>query len=218
MALPELPVTLEQVRAALARPLPGLPVQMRMAPRPQSRPGSEHILDPDLNCRWAAVLALVYPCDGELCLVLTRRTESLASHRGQIALPGGSREDGEDDVRTALREAQEELGIDPASVEILGQLSRLYIPASNFCMRPVVGYAPRRPVFEPSPDEVAEVIEEPLAHLLDARIRLAETWQLRGQPVQVPFYRIGSHKVWGATAMVLCELIALLAEDGETGR
>lgn len=208
MTVPTEKPTLEQLRAALARPLLGLPAQARMAPQP--RPGTERILDPTLDCREAAVLVLFYPNDHDLYLVLTRRTDTVVSHQGQVSLPGGSRETGETAAETALREAWEELRVDPGQVEILAELSRLYIPPSNFCVQPVVGYTPVRPAFRPEAAEVAEVIEEPLSHLLDASTCASENWSLRGQQVSVPFYRIGSHKVWGATAMMLCELVALI--------
>jgi 8-oxo-dGTP pyrophosphatase MutT (NUDIX family) len=207
----DLPLTLDQVSAALQRPLPGLSAQMRMSPQP--RPGSERILDPFLDCRRAGVLLLLYPGADGLCLVLTRRTESVQSHQGQISLPGGSLEPGETAVEAAVREANEEVSVDRGALTILGQLSPLYIPPSGFCIYPVVAYAARRPAFVPSDIEVAEVIEEPLDHLLDSATCAEEIRQLRGQAVRVPFYRIGAHKVWGATAMVLCEFVALLSGD-----
>lgn len=207
-------LTLAQVRAALAQPLPGLAAQLRMSPRP--RPGTERILDPQLDCRRAGVLVLIYPRDGELYLVLTRRTESVDNHRGQISFPGGSLEPAEDAEAAALREAQEELGITPDAVEVLAALSPLYIPNSRFCIYPTVAYAAARPAFVPNPQEVAEVIEVPLALLLEKGIRREETWEIHGAAVQVPFYAVGPHKVWGATAMVLSELVALLqTADGQ---
>ncbi len=123
---------------------------------------------------------------------------------------------GEDAIAAALREAQEELGVDPAGLTVLGRLSPLYIPPSDFCIYPVVAYAGERPVFVPSPHEVAEVLEVPLAHLLSPATRCEEVWDIRGTPVRVPYYAFGEHKVWGATAMVLCEFLALLtgAADG----
>jgi 8-oxo-dGTP pyrophosphatase MutT (NUDIX family) len=205
-----------KLRNTLARRLPGLPVQMGMSPAP--RPGTERILDPHLDCRRAGVLVLLYPHDAgaPLHLVLTRRSNSVESHRGQISFPGGSMEPGEDAIGAALREAQEELEVDPASLTLLGQLSPLYIPPSDFCVYPVVAYAAARPAFVPSPHEVAEVLEVPLAHLLSPATRCEEVWDIRGAPVRVPYYAFGEHKVWGATAMVLCEFLALLtgAADG----
>ncbi len=211
MTSPDTTISPDLLRAALRRPLLGLPAQMRMAPQP--RPGSERILDPNLDCRRAAVLALFYPCDRDLCLVLTRRSDALPDHSGQISLPGGTIEAGESVEQAALRETWEELGVDPGQVEVLGRLSRLYIPPSNFCIEPVVGYTAQHPTFRAETVEVAEVIEEPLAHLLHTGTCTSEVWQLRGQSVNVPFYRIGAHKVWGATAMVLCELLALIGQE-----
>jgi 8-oxo-dGTP pyrophosphatase MutT (NUDIX family) len=203
-------IAIDQVRAALRRPLPGLAAQVRMSPQP--RPGTERILDAALDCRQAGVLLLLYPLNGELALVLTRRTESVQSHQGQISLPGGSLEPGETPAEAAVREAYEEVAVDPATVEILGQLTPLYVPPSGFCIYPIVAYTAQRPAFVPFDGEVAEIIEEPLAHLVSSDSPAEEVWQLRGQPVSVPFYRIGTHKVWGATAMVLCEFVALLTD------
>jgi 8-oxo-dGTP pyrophosphatase MutT (NUDIX family) len=228
-----------RLAAALRRPLPGLPVQMGMAPQP--RPGSERILDPGLDCRRAGVLVLLYPCAApldqlktlpsdpstgsglwsretsadDLCLVLTRRTDAVDNHRGQISFPGGRMEPGEDHATAALREGWEELAIDPAAVEVLGALSPLYIPHSGFCIYPTVAYTSARPAFVPNAAEVAEVLEARLAHLLNPATRCEETWEIRGAAARVPFYAVGPHKVWGATAMVLCELLALLRNADE---
>jgi 8-oxo-dGTP pyrophosphatase MutT (NUDIX family) len=117
---------------------------------------------------------------------------------------------GEDARAAARREALEELGINPSSFEIIGELSPLYIPPSGFCVYPIVAYAPQPPPFAPSEEEVAEVIEVPVAHLLAPATRCEEIWDLRGSPILVPYYAVGPHKVWGATAMMLCELLSLL--------
>jgi 8-oxo-dGTP pyrophosphatase MutT (NUDIX family) len=201
---------LSRLSAALDRPLPGLAAQMGMAPIP--RPGTDRILDPTLNCRRAGVLVLLYPRDGDLSLVLTRRTDEVDTHRGQISLPGGSMDPGEDAASAALREAWEELAVDTTHVEVLGELSPLYIPPSSFCIYPVVAHAAERPNFVPNAGEVAEVLEVSLAHLLDPATRGEEIWPIRGADVRVPFYRVGHHKVWGATAMVLCEFLELIRE------
>lgn len=211
----EYPPLIRRLREALARPLPGLPAQMGMAPYP--RPGADRILDPYLDCRRAAVLVLFYPAsDRDLRIVLTRRTDRLESHSGQISFPGGSMDPGEDARAAARREALEELGVDPASFDVIGELSPLYIPPSGFCVYPVVAYAPEPPPFAPSEEEVAEVLEVPVSHLLAPATRCEETWDLRGAPVLVPYYAVGPHKVWGATAMMICELLSLLDGSDES--
>jgi 8-oxo-dGTP pyrophosphatase MutT (NUDIX family) len=203
-----------QLQTALARPLPGLPAQLVMSPVP--RPGAERILDPELDCRRAGVLVLLYPCGDALCVALTRRTDRVENHRGQISFPGGSLDPGETAEQAALREAWEELGVNPDALRVLGHLSPLYIPHTDFCVYPTVAVAAARPPFAPNPDEVAEVIEAPLTHLLEPATRCEEVWELRGAPVNVPFYMVGAHKVWGATAMMLCELLALMQTEEET--
>jgi 8-oxo-dGTP pyrophosphatase MutT (NUDIX family) len=207
-------MTLDEVRHALLQPMPGLPAHLRMSP-----PG--RLIAPPASAipRDAGVLLLLYPFKGDLHFVLTRRTDRLGNHSGQISFPGGRREPGDVDlVATALREAQEELGIDPAGVEILSTLSELYVPPSNFVIHPVVAYAQARPAFMPQADEVAEVIEAPLAQLLDPTVKCVVARplvSLNGQVVDAPAYRLAGHDVWGATAMVLSEFEILLRNTTE---
>jgi 8-oxo-dGTP pyrophosphatase MutT (NUDIX family) len=177
-----------------------------MAPRPRPlRP------PPGVEPRQAGVLLLLYPIHNVLHLVLTVRTTVLNHHRGQISLPGGGWE-GEDSSyqETALREAREEIGVVTAGLELLGPLTPLYIPPSNNVIHPFVAYTPQRPTFDPDPTEVAELLEVPLPLLLDPATRREEDWIWRGAPLHVPFYAVGQHKVWGATAIVLAEFLALL--------
>lgn len=204
-------LTLKQIKASLSRPLPGLAAQARMAPlpRPLRPPTPQH------RPRQGGVLLLLYPNggNGELHLVLTRRSDSVGNHKGQISLPGGSVDPGDPStVHTALREACEELAVCAGDLQPLGDLTPLYIPPSDFCIHPHVAYLSRRPQFRPQPDEVAELLEVPISHFLDERNIVAEDWELRGQIVRVPFFDVYGHKVWGATAMVLAEFAALLEE------
>ncbi|MBC7235698.1 MAG: CoA pyrophosphatase, partial [Chloroflexi bacterium] len=162
----------------------------------------------------AAVLLLLYPQDGRLFFPLTKRTERVANHKGQISLPGGALEEGDRTLwDTALREAYEEVGVDPGAVEYIGQLTPLYIPASHYTVTPFVGYAPFKPLFVARAEEVAEIIEMPLDLLLDAEAKGKETRMMQGRLTQVPYYAYRGHVIWGATAMILAELETLLHEE-----
>ena len=203
-------MTVEQiaarVRQALAGPLPGIEAQRLMAPRP--RPGWGHPAAPD-NRRRAAALLLVYPGDGA-SIVLTIRSGALLHHSGQVSLPGGAVSDGESVAEAALREAREEINVDPASVRVQGVLTPLDIPISGFLLHPVVGTTSHRPDFVPAAGEVEHVLEVPVQQLLDPA-RLGFDRRLRdGVHYDVPFFGVAGQVVWGATAMVLAEFLWLL--------
>ena len=170
---------------------------------------------PGATPRPAAALLLLYPQDGELYVPLTVRTGHLPTHKGQVALPGGSI-DPEDDgpASTALREAAEELGIPPASVEVLGTLRSFYIQPSNFMLTPVVGMSATAPEMLPHPGEVELVFSVPLRQLLDPASIVTEEWDLHGMRLQVPFVALAGQKVWGATAVALSDLVARVRRVG----
>ncbi len=203
-------VTLQVVRAALGRPLPGIAAQLTMAPQPRAFTPPEDAPAP----RQAGVLLLLYPVDGVLHLALTERTTRLGHHSGQISLPGGGWEKGDGSLQeTALREAREELGIVTDGLEPLGALSSVYVPPSNNVVHPFVAHTAQRPAFHPDPSEVASLLEVSLLHLLDPVTRGEEDWYWRDYPLHVPFYLVDEHKVWGATAIILAEFLALLREE-----
>jgi 8-oxo-dGTP pyrophosphatase MutT (NUDIX family) len=201
--------SLDDVRRAMRGPRPGLAAHYRLAPEYR-----RHLFDQSApvlpSAKVAAVLLLLYSYQGRLHFPLTLRTEGLESHSGQIALPGGTREDDEPLERTALREAQEELGIDPVAVEVLGSLSPIYIPPSGYLITPFVAFTPQHPDFRPDPREVAEVLEVPLVFFLTDDAICEEQWEFLGGLWLVPLYPIGPHKVWGATAMVLGEFATMV--------
>ncbi len=212
MKAPSFDERIDRLRARLAGELPGTAAQFTMAPRYRQDARLADVRDK--RCREAGVLALLFPLADEPAVLLTVRRDDLNNHAGQISFPGGRREPGEDLRATALREAHEEVGLAPEAVEILGALTPLYIPPSNFCVYPFVGVTTRAPDLRPHDAEVAEVLAVPLARLTAPGIRRREPWTLRGRTIEVPFFDLDGHKVWGATAMMLAELLALTDEAG----
>ena len=203
-------MTIAQVRRALHTPRPGRPAQQRMSPRP--RPGDIFPMPQNASGKQAAVLILLYERAGELYFFLTRRTESVGTHKGQISLPGGGQDKGEALRDTALREAREELGLDASDIEIVSEpLTPLYIPVSDFWVTAFVGYACcGEPKLHLSEHEVVEILPTRLAEVLDEANIVEEEWELRGTRVMVPFFNLRGYKVWGATAMILSEFASLL--------
>ena len=206
-----LPPQIEQLRQTLRRPLPGWARQRRMAPenRPTDIDRMSLVRD---DHRESSVLLLLYPDQAaRLHFVLIRRPEYEGVHSGQIAFPGGAREADETPQTTALREADEEIGVPAEMVTVLGSLTSLYIPPSNFMVYPFVGYCRCRPAYRPNQREVAEILEPPLAMLVDETIVCHEYRHLSqiGR-AKIPYYDVFGHKVWGATAMMLAEFSALV--------
>ena len=182
-----------------------------MAPEP--RLGWDPLKFPDGAYDGAALL-LVYPHDDTLHIALTVRGSGLRNHTGQVSLPGGRVDQGETFEVAALREATEEIGVDPNAVEVLGRLTPLHIPVSGFLLHPIVGYTSMRPAIQRAEWEVARIIESPVNRLSDPTVvkREIRTRVVKGQSidVDVPYFDIDGEKVWGATAMVLAEFCAIL--------
>ena len=158
----------------------------------------------------AAVLIPLFKKEGEYHVLLTRRTETVRHHKGQISFPGGRQDRGETLETTALREAREEMGIQEKDVRILGELDDMCTVASDFCISPFVGLIPYPYPFEINLQEIQEVIEIPLSALLDERKFREELTERNGQPIHVCFYEHGTHVIWGATARILKQLMDLL--------
>jgi 8-oxo-dGTP pyrophosphatase MutT (NUDIX family) len=163
------------------------------------------------TARRGAVLAMFYPRDGEPHIALTRRTPTLRLHSGQISFPGG-RIDPHDfsPKEAALRETREEIGIATDHLEVHGPLEPVFTVVSNFILLPFVGFAAEAPAFAPNPHEVAELIELPFGHLVDPATPRDEIWLVRGDRRRVGFYLYREHKIWGATARVLRQIIAMV--------
>jgi len=191
---------------ALRQRLPGSDAQEMMAPRP--RGGWPAGFDPT-SVRHAAGLLLLFPIDDRPHLVLTVRSDRVR-HGGQVSLPGGVVEPGETHARAALREAHEEVAFTAEDVEVLGALTPLDIPVSGFRLHPVVAALNRRPRLEPSDEEVARILEIPVATLLDPAT-FAWRPMMRGNlSLDVPAFVTHDAVIWGATAMVLAEFLTLV--------
>lgn len=151
----------------------------------------------------AAVLILLYPKGRDLYVLLTKRTEDVEHHKGQISFPGGS-QDGKDTdlVSTALRESEEEIGLRRDAVHVLGLFDEYETP-SGFAITPVIAYAPSMPPLKPNAVEVAEILEVPLSLFLDNRNERIEQRVRFGVLLDVYFYRYGEYEIWGATAAIL---------------
>lgn len=162
--------------------------------------------------RAAGVLAPLYAVAGRPHLLFTVRSRDLSKHKGEISFPGGSRDPGDHSLEeTALREAREEIDLDPAGVELLGPLPPVFAAVSNFVITPFVGWLGEGvPTLAPNPAEVAEVIYAPLTALAEPAIYHSELWQRFGTAHLIHFYDFGAYRIWGATARMLHSLFELL--------
>jgi 8-oxo-dGTP pyrophosphatase MutT (NUDIX family) len=203
--------TLDAVAAVLvkrlAEPLPDAEARRRFAPRPP-RGNWDPSLIPD-TARPAAALLLLYPHADRVHLVLTERHADLPHHPGQISLPGGRVDPGEALSHTALREAHEEVGIEPDQVRLLGQLSPVFVFVSNFAIHPFVGVTHARPSFALAPKEVEALIEVPLDDLRDPSRLHWGTRTREGSSIEFPYFDLADRQVWGATAIILGEFACL---------
>jgi 8-oxo-dGTP pyrophosphatase MutT (NUDIX family) len=196
-----------RLTTSLQAPLPGAAAQGRLAPQPRREWPKG--FNPD-NVREAAVLVLIFPLAGRPHIVLTLRSGTLGRHSGQISLPGGVVEAGETFEQSALREAHEEVGLKVADAHVIGLLTPLDVPISGFRLHPVVAVTAARPALRPADGEVERILEIPLDTLCDRRCLVSNERKRDGRRVLIPAFQIGTHEIWGATAMVLAEFLVLL--------
>lgn len=201
------PSWLSQLKARLADALPGPMVGSRFESRPRF---GRHYDQFPAEARRAAVLVLFYPWQDTWYVPLTLRPAHLPDHPGQIGLPGGAIEGHETGSQAAIREFHEELGAEGLPIELLGPLSPIYVHASNFRIEPWVAATTVRPDWSPNPVEVEQLLEIPLLHLCDPATLGCHERQYQGQSYTAPHFAWQSHRVWGATCMILGELVTLL--------
>lgn len=191
--------------------LPGEEAHAPLAPHRRART-SEFLDRPDINPRESAVMILIYPHNGRWSNVLIRRPEYDGTHSGQVSFPGGRVEDEDDGLEmTALRETHEEIGVSPEGIQVLGKISQVYIPPSNFLVQPYVGYLPERPKFAPDPFEVAGIIEHDILEIRnEGLIKETDIRLSNNMMIKAPYFDIDGHVVWGATAIMLSEVRQIL--------
>ncbi len=168
-----------------------------------------------INSTQAAVLILLYLADNEIYFFLTKRTDELKHHKGQISLPGGTQEGNEKLIDTALRETQEEIGINKTSISIIGTITPLFVPVTGFMIYPFIGYSLNKLDPKPDPVEVATIFSVNISDLLNKENRTTEQRNIRGYDVQVPYFKLNDYQVWGATSMILSEFRDLIKSINE---
>lgn len=200
----------DALQARLKLPLPGSAAQDIMSSR--VRLPLKTYLEKNPDYRTSAVLMLLYPKNGEVHTMIIRRPSYEGVHSGQLALPGGKKDEGDVTIlHTALRETLEEVGVVVQETDVLGELSALYIPPSNFLVHPFIAWMDTQPEFKPDPREVDVILEVPLSKLMDPQIRERKRIYIGANTfVDAPSYVLGENNLWGATAMMFSELEAII--------
>ena len=214
-------MTIDHLKALLkdgfTKELPGKEAHLKMAPQPLDlRRFSTTFAEPPKK---SGVLLLFYPDEGTVYFPLIKRPQYPGVHSGQVGFPGGKMEPSDPDILfTALREAEEEIGIDAGRVEVLGRLSDLFIPTSNFLVTPVVGLMQEKPSFVPEQREVARIITAEVISLFHPEVRKQTQLAVGGgMYLNTPYFAVEQEVVWGATAMILSELVQVLEQKSAIG-
>ena len=199
----------EQIKERLKKPLPGNEAHLTTRIKTKSEvtfPNTQETARP------AAVLILLFPFEDEIQFFLTKRTEDVEHHKGQISLPGGIRENDESLNETALRETKEEVGIDSTKIIISGSLTPFFIPVTGYIVHPFIGWCKEKHSTKIHDVEVNQLFSVSITELMDEKILQTEQWNIRGYDAIVPYYNFGKCKVWGATAAILSEFKSILED------
>ncbi len=193
----------------LVKELPGKPAQKIMLTKPRNPinySSNSECPNP------AAVLILLFPVKQDIRFFLTKRTNVVQYHKGQISLPGGAWEEGEQLWGTALRETNEEIGVRAEHIQFIGELTPLFVPVTGFLIHPFVGWVDEEPETSPDPTEVESLFSASVLSLTDQNSCQCEERTIRGHVFDVPYFQLNREKVWGATSMILSEFKTVLKE------
>ena len=195
--------------------LPGTEVQWQMAS--SDRKLKNFPRTPSKDTIEAAILILLYRVNGSLCTVLMQRHDYKGVHGGQISFPGGKKEFSDENLlRTAIREATEETGIDPEKIKIINTLTPLYIPVSKTIVTPVLAWTNEKPVFVHKADEVVFLFDVEIKKLMEPGTVKIKPFKIRGEKIEIKYYDYEAKVIWGATAMILHELLTIIQKAGIT--
>jgi 8-oxo-dGTP pyrophosphatase MutT (NUDIX family) len=201
----------EILRSEIQKPLPGIEVQWQMASSDRMVKDFPRIPGPD--AREAGVLILLYPYNGSVFTVFIQRPDYIGVHGGQISFPGGKKELADlNIIETALRESKEEVGVDSSEIRVIGRLTPLFIPVSNTLVTPVAGWIDKRPEFNHQAEEVVFLIEGEIKRFLDPSIVKTKPFEIKGEMIDIKYFNYNGHVIWGATAMILNELLAIISQ------
>lgn len=201
---------IDRLQRQLTEQLPGEEAHLKMAP--YRRSVKVELDSAGMKPRLSAVMALIYLKENQWHLVLTKRNEYEGTHSAQVSFPGGRKEEGDASlIHTSIRETKEEIGVWVPDTQIIGSLTEVYIPPSNFLVNPVLSWLPEQPAFNPDPREVNYIIEFPVDELTrDDLIKETKIKLSTGLRLTVPYFDIKGEIVWGATAVILSEFREIL--------
>ena len=198
---------INNIKTRLNEPLPGSSAHIKLAPYRKDTLNTDFS---KYNPKLASTLLLLYQKNEKTNFVLIQRPDYSGTHGGQISFPGGKKEKNESLIETAIRETNEEIGIETSEIKILGKLSQVYVPPSNFLITPYIGYADKMPIFNPDPSEVTKVLEIELNELLKEDVikeKIITVGAKTNNPmnINVPYLDLNNQVVWGATGVILSE-------------
>jgi 8-oxo-dGTP pyrophosphatase MutT (NUDIX family) len=199
----------EKLKLEILNGLPGTEVQWQMASSDRMIRNFPRV--PGADAKVAAVLILLFPFQGSVHTVFMQRPDYKGIHGGQISFPGGKRENSDDNIiHTALREASEETGVNPDEISVINTLTPLFIPVSNTIVTPVAGWMKKKPDFNHHPGEVVFLFDAELKRFLDPSIVRIKPMEIHGTNIDIKYYDYDGNVIWGATAMMLHELLTII--------